>query len=468
MPKPTQPPPFAEITARIVRDSPHPIPFAEILNRVNAIRPIETNSPKGTIRSAISQCRFIAPDGQGNYGWSPRMMKGAQVRVALVKGDLQHKPPRIEFDDDAREMLWPNFFGSAKYGDREPVQLEMPNGKKTSMSLDFLGATDHEGHWGTIGSLEFWVWLKSVNAMAGDDLIFETLDGEQRRYGVRYEPQSQRDTAVIGRRTAETIEAGANLLRSGRGKSVDIMWDMARILLVSGHYAHPVPPRPIGEMWPTMLHRAKGLPPPTSDVYQIKVTLEDIHPSIWRRILVPADWSLGALHYVIQVAMGWTNSHLHHFIFEAESGRNFYSLYWQDADDLGVPTTDSSKINLSTVAPKTKTHFRYEYDFGDSWLHHIVVEKIVPPDPNEVYPRCTEGKRACPPDDCGGAPGYENLLKIIRDPEHPEHDDMQAWLSGMDRDHFDPESFDLLMTNRRLSWINPKQLAAERNVKLFV
>ena len=125
--KPNQPLSFAEITAQTVRDSPHPILFDEIMYRVHAVRPINTNSPKGTLRSALSQNRLIAPDGLGNYGWSPHMMDGARVRVALVQEDLQHQTPHIEFDDDVRELLWPGFFAIQKYSDRNPVQLVRRN-----------------------------------------------------------------------------------------------------------------------------------------------------------------------------------------------------------------------------------------------------------------------------------------------------------------------------------------------------
>ena len=120
------------------------------------------------------------------------MMDGARVRVTLVQEDLQHEPPRIEFDDDVRELLWPGFFAIQKYSDRNPVQLVLPNNTTTPIPLDFLGSSDNEGHWGTTGSPEFWGWQKSINANAGDDLIFESLDGEQRRYRVGHDPKSKR------------------------------------------------------------------------------------------------------------------------------------------------------------------------------------------------------------------------------------------------------------------------------------
>jgi hypothetical protein len=194
-------------------------------------------------------------------------------------------------------------------------------------------------------------------------------------------------------------------------------------------------------------------------IYCLHIGLRDSRPSIWRRVLVPGKWTLGALHYVIQVAMGWTNSHLHQFIV----GDDYISLYPVE----GVTSKNSARVALAEIALKPKTKFVYEYDFGDSWEHDIIVEAIVQPKARVRYPTCVAGKRACPPDDCGGVYGYENLLAIIRDPDHEEHEDMTAWLEEM-RPDFDPEAFDIHEVNRRLAMIRPNVLDAEHNVRLFV
>jgi hypothetical protein len=194
-------------------------------------------------------------------------------------------------------------------------------------------------------------------------------------------------------------------------------------------------------------------------VYQLRIALHDTRPPIWRRVLVPGNWSLGALHYVIQVAMGWTNSHLHQFVV----GDDYISLYPID----GITTRNAAKVALAEVALKPKFKFTYAYDFGDNWLHEVLVEKIIQPEDGVRYPVCVAGKRAGPPDDCGGPPGYESLLAIIRDPAHDEHEDMVAWLEEM-RPGFDPDALDLDEVNRRLKKIRPTVLDAERNVRLFV
>ena len=181
-------------------------------------------------------------------------------------------------------------------------------------------------------------------------------------------------------------------------------------------------------------------------LYQLKITLEYVEPAIWRRLQVPADANLGWLHAVIQVAMGWTNSHLHKF--EA-AGR----MYADAGAELGSPeddppVADENEARLRDVVPREQDVLLYEYDFGDSWLHQVVVEKILPAPPGAALAaQCLEGARACPPEDCGAPPGYDNLLRILRNPKHKEHKSMKEWLGRP----FDPEAFDPAKIGRHLA-----------------
>lgn len=168
-----------------------------------------------------------------------------------------------------------------------------------------------------------------------------------------------------------------------------------------------------------------------TNVYQLKVTLKEIQPPIWRCLQVPADMSLDRLHRVVQDAMGWTDTHLH--AYEINGIR-----YGVPDMDTPEDERDERDIRLDGIAGEGE-RILYEYDFGDGWEHEIVVEKIQPPDPDAHYPRCVGGERACPPEDCGGPPGYQELLEILRDPSHPEYEDTRHWL---DRD-FNPEALDL-------------------------
>jgi hypothetical protein len=182
-------------------------------------------------------------------------------------------------------------------------------------------------------------------------------------------------------------------------------------------------------------------------IYQLKVVLVGTRPVIWRRLHVPGDANLGWLHAVLQVAMGWTNSHLHHFLT-----RDARYVERDQIDDLGFfhkpPDRDEAKAKLAQIAPGEGDHFRYEYDFGDSWLHEITVEKILPPDAApQTIAVCLAGARACPPEDCGGIAGFARLLKALENPKHPEHLDLLDWYGGP----FDAKTFDVAKTNRWLS-----------------
>jgi hypothetical protein len=171
-------------------------------------------------------------------------------------------------------------------------------------------------------------------------------------------------------------------------------------------------------------------------VYRFKVTLQESSPPIWRRIQVP-DCTLDKLHEYIQTAMGWTNSHLHHF----RIGEQLYGdpdLMQENFEDMEYK--DSTTTKVSDILPKTGRRFRfqYEYDFGDSWYHEVLFEGVVRADPKVKYPLCLEGERACPPEDCGGVWGYADFVEAIQNPDHERHEELLEWVGGS----FDPEEFD--------------------------
>jgi hypothetical protein len=179
-------------------------------------------------------------------------------------------------------------------------------------------------------------------------------------------------------------------------------------------------------------------------VYQIKVSLNGSHPPIWRRILVPDNTTLLKLHDILQIVMGWEESHLHAFSID---GQSYGDPEDDEYGDLG--TINEKRVRLNQVIPGEKFQFKYEYDFGDSWEHTLLVEKVLPPEAGVHYPVCVKGKRACPPEDVGGVWGYEEFLEAIKDPNHSEHDTYLEW-AGED---FDPEAFDLEQINQRLKML---------------
>lgn len=155
-------------------------------------------------------------------------------------------------------------------------------------------------------------------------------------------------------------------------------------------------------------------------VYQLKVTLKGARPPIWRRLLVPADTRLSRLHRILQKAMGWEDCHLHAFTVR------------------GSPVGNEARVTLPRLLLFEKSRFRYVYDFGDSWEHDILVEKLLPPDDGVAYPVCVAGKGACPPEDVGGVWGYAEFLEALEDPEHERHQEARKWVGG----DFDPTAFD--------------------------
>lgn len=178
-------------------------------------------------------------------------------------------------------------------------------------------------------------------------------------------------------------------------------------------------------------------------VYQFKITLKDTKPAIWRRIQVPETYTFCDLHVAIQNAMGWENYHLHQFnIINPKTGIT------EDIGSPGGEAISGSKIPLSSYFSLQNKRAYYLYDFGDSWEHMILLEKILPQVPKLKYPICIGGERACPPEDCGGSWGYENLLVIIKNKKHAEHRSTMEWLG----EPFNPAEFKL----KNVHFDNPK------------
>ncbi len=182
-----------------------------------------------------------------------------------------------------------------------------------------------------------------------------------------------------------------------------------------------------------------------SHIFQLKIMLSGSNPAIWRRFLVDSRVRLSQLHDIIQILMGWENSHLHQY-------RQRNIIYSEPIDDMDETfgskyiMLDESDYRLNQVLTKLKDKIIYEYDFGDSWDHELVLEKFIGMDKNINYPVCLEGAMACPPEDCGGIGGYYDMLEIIKDPENSEYENMMDWLGG----EFDANEFNLVSVNIKL------------------
>jgi hypothetical protein len=205
-------------------------------------------------------------------------------------------------------------------------------------------------------------------------------------------------------------------------------------------------------------------------IYEIRITLHDTKPPIWRTVAVAGDITLGQLHEVIQITMGWTDSHLHQFIQRDKALRatpaQLRALIaqerWDEVDvgkrgervftdpefaEVEFLGEDENRVTLAGVCPKVKSKLIYEYDFGDGWEHAVEVQKIYEPKPDVEYPVCLAGRKACPPEDCGGVWGYYDMLEALADPKHERHEELSEWIGG----EIDPEVLELEEVNAILA-----------------
>jgi hypothetical protein len=178
--------------------------------------------------------------------------------------------------------------------------------------------------------------------------------------------------------------------------------------------------------------------------YQFRIELLGIEPPIWRLIGVPSTYSFWDLHVAIQDSMGWLDYHLHSFRLLPPRKRKPIVIGIPADEDYGITTLPGWDIPVSRYLNEPGDEAEYEYDFGDGWHHKITLEGIYLQKSGTRYPNCLDGKRACPPEDCGGIPGYHDLVEVLGDTNHEEYDNMVYWLSNHAKNYhpYDPERFE--------------------------
>ena len=178
-----------------------------------------------------------------------------------------------------------------------------------------------------------------------------------------------------------------------------------------------------------------------SHVLQFKIGLKDIRPPIWRRIQVPEIYTFWDLHVAVQDAMGWQDQHLHEWLLKDQNTGEVVHLgiYPAEFEDEPEVTMDW-EIPIQHLAPLPYVSIDYNYDFGDGWEHIVFFEGRFPKASGKTYPCCTEGQRTCPPEDVGGPDGYQEFLSAVKDPKHPDHEDMSRWCDSFDPDAFSSKS----------------------------
>jgi hypothetical protein len=183
-------------------------------------------------------------------------------------------------------------------------------------------------------------------------------------------------------------------------------------------------------------------------IYQFYIELLESYPLVWRRIVVPADYTFDELHKAIQGAFGWENSHLFQFSESGFSDQTSYGFPGDDVDPDRV-TMDARKTRVSRILKKEGQTYCYIYDFGDNWEHRLTLEKIVADD--TAAPFCLDGAGACPPEDVGGTAGYQEMLAILKNPRHPERAGYIKWLGLVPGEKWDAKFCSIREVNKRLA-----------------
>ena len=173
-------------------------------------------------------------------------------------------------------------------------------------------------------------------------------------------------------------------------------------------------------------------------VHTLRIELLHVEPAVWRRFVLPSETKLPKFNRMLRAVMRWEGYHLH--MFEIADLR--IGVPGEDDDDV----IDERRITVKQLLPRDGSQVRWAYDFGDNWQHDVVVEAIEEPSPDVRYPVCTDGERACPPEDCGGVGGYEDLREVLADPAHDEHEHLREWAGA----GFDADAFDQMAVTKRL------------------
>jgi Plasmid pRiA4b ORF-3-like protein len=400
----------ADVLRGVIQQLPgHKGPEALAMARV-----LSAVGPAGIRQLAADTATQMAAAGEADMSWAAglgRPKPGMCFGYADIYGEQ-------------RAIVIPYSYGRKKHAIAVLIDYVLGGGIKDCYPVDYTGS------------------LRDDYRKIGEqpDLMFSDLDGGQARKIL--DAALSREPCPADPEQIEDVENYIDLLR-------------ARVELLP----LPTATRRVGRAEPSQAKTSQAKtshgrtgqvpaarrPAAAKNVHRLKVTLRGSKPPIWRRFEVPSDVTLARLHAIIQLGFGWEDCHL--WVFETLSGR-----YGSSDPDLEIRSAESRK--LSEVADWPGDKFRYEYDFGDGWEHDIVVEAVQPAEPGVVYPRCIAGRRACPPEDCGGIRGYYKLLNTLANPRHESHEQILRWLGISSPADFDPDRFDLEEASRYLAGIS--------------
>jgi hypothetical protein len=428
-------PSYTQLTHDVVHRSSVPLTLDEIMEQVNALRPITTKNPRSTIRGAIGASRLIVSTGDGRYGWMQRVINGSIIRQTLRESDILMEV--LQWSEELREALWPTFFAKQKYMDRGPVIALLPNGKTTEFTLEHL----YEATWGTHVTPDFWEWFNTLNTKAGDHLLFKVEDGEAKRYSVTYQSRAERDEEAIAARNEMFLEMVEKKLNRPSGAAP---WDISAHALATGLYQHPIPPDPLYELLPDTMwgfandpgvispevkpdpllselferlahvydpenppdlpreydpNYGRRRPRPSRKAQEGELTSYTFRvnhralPKVWRDIEIAEDQTLEDLHLAIQQAYGWYDDHLYSFYMSSKA--------WDSSSEIGSPWSDSRvhthQVQSGLLELKEGKKFLYLFDYGDNHEFDVTVLSINPKAKKGKYPKVVGRKGKSPP-----------------------------------------------------------------------
>jgi hypothetical protein len=404
-----------------------PLPFDEIMRRVQQLRPIDTKNPASTIRGAIGQSRLIVNTGDGRFGWLLRLINGSSMRLTLAPADFDGKTLRL--GEDTLLLLWPAFFEIQSRRDISPITLQLPDRGTVTLALVHLQGSQ----WGMAGPAEFWQWFTALHAAPADHLLLRAVDGEHKLYAAEFQPRAARDEVAIAARNQAVVQAAVERLRRSAYGVAD--WDLIPHLLATGQYRHPIPPDPLGDIWTEDIWRPvlEEKKPPSRmwvridpDEYDVdhpadlpreyqpgpgrrpRASRQAQHgplktfvlrvnhralPRVWRDVEIAADQTLEDLHLIIQQAFDWADDHLYSFFMNGQ--------VYDQASEIGSPWSETSKhthqVTIDSLDLTARSRFLYYFDYGDSHEFDVQVKQINPAAPKGTYPRLVTQHGQAPP-----------------------------------------------------------------------
>lgn len=432
----SQQPSYSQLTRDVVQASPEPLTVDEIVEQVAVQRPITTKNPKNTIRTAIQASAMIVFTGEG-FGWKTRVINGSVLRYTLRESDLLMEV--LQYSDELQDALCPTYRAQEQNKDLNPAKVELPNESVTDFPFERL----YPGVWGSHASPGFWGWLESQNATAGDHLLFEIINAEERECKVVFQARRYRDEVAIAERNQTFIEMIVKLLNRPYSAAP---WEITTHALARGYYQHPIPPDPLYEIWrddiwhfrpredvadlrpeteldpllselferPAQVYDPENPPdlpreydpnygrrrprPSTKAVegnftsYTFRVNHRAL-PEVWRDVELAEDQTLEDLHLATQQAYGWYDDHLYSYFMNGKA--------WDGSAEIGSPWSDSRihthQVQVGQLELKEGQRFLYLFDYGDGHEFDVQVMRIDSEAEKGNYPQLVALRGDSPP-----------------------------------------------------------------------